>query len=258
MIQLSPILSSSEKKCSLKEVFLNAKPFQSLVIDNVFDVDVLREVVREFADIRHNTSYYDATTVGKLTCDDWNLFPPAIFNLISYLNCGSFISLLSELTGIDELTSDPYLLGGGVHETLPGGFLKIHTDFNYHNTLKLDRRINAILFLNENWEPSWGGELVLASTDMSIQKKIEPIFNRLVIFNTNDFSFHGQPDPHTFPEGNSRKSIAMYYYANGRPEHETISAKIGTTYKARHAGDLTFRTRLREMARLLVGSKRAK
>jgi len=47
-----------------------------------------------------------------------------------------------------------------------------------------------------------------------------PVFNRTVVFSTTDFSFHGHPDPLTCPKGWSRKSIAMYYYTNGRPEEE--------------------------------------
>lgn len=241
-----------------KALFKDARPFQYLVIDDVFSVALLRRVVHDFSAVKHNTSYDDTTTRLKFTCDDWTRFPPATFELVSYLNSGPFMSFVAEVTGIPNLTGDPYLLGGGMHETRSGGFLKMHTDFNFHKKLELDRRINAILFLNEGWLPSWGGELVLASPDMKEQISVAPVFNRMVIFNTNDFSFHGQPDPHTFPAGESRKSIAMYYYANGRPAEETTSAKIGTTYKARKTGDLPLMTRLKEAARLLAGSKNVK
>lgn len=258
MISLNPRLKEPAERTRLSESFLGATPFQHLLIDDVFDDHVLEAVVADFAKVRHNTAYDDATTRKKHTCDDWQRFPPATFEFISYLNCGAFVSFVAGITGISALTSDPFLLGGGMHETLPGGYLKMHTDFNFHQQLHLDRRINVILFLNRDWQPSWGGELLLSNVDMSQVVAIEPLFNRLVVFNTNDFSFHGQPDPHKFPEGNSRKSIAMYYYANGRPPHEIISQKIGTTYKARHTGDVPLSTRLKEAARLLAGSKRAR
>jgi len=258
MIALNPRLSLAEERAKLARSFQAALPFQHVVIDDMFAPEVLDNVIADFSHVRHNTVYGDSMTQKKHTCDDWVRFPPATFELISYLNSGPFVSLVGELAGIPSLTSDPYLLGGGMHETMPGGYLKMHTDFNFHKQLNLDRRINAILFLNRDWDPSWGGQLLLTDPQMTTTVTVDPVFNRLVIFNTNDRSFHGQPDPHTFPEGNSRKSIAMYYYSNGRPAHEISSQKIGTTYKARHSGDLPLMERLKEAGRLLAGSKRAR
>jgi Rps23 Pro-64 3,4-dihydroxylase Tpa1-like proline 4-hydroxylase len=256
MIAINEKYSAPSSLETLREKFLVATPFQHVVLDDAFSPELLREVLAEFPDIRHNGKYFDDTTQLKHSCDDWRLFPQHTCEFISYLNNGSFVKFVASITGISELTSDPYLHGGGVHETFPGGFLKMHTDFNFHKILKLDRRINAILFLNEGWQPAWGGELVLSNKAMTTQIRVEPLFNRLVVFNTNDHSFHGQPDPHAFPDGNSRKSIAMYYYSKGRPEHEITSHKIGTSYRARYGGDIPMRARLREKARLWLGLKR--
>ncbi|HWX30701.1 MAG TPA: 2OG-Fe(II) oxygenase [Steroidobacteraceae bacterium] len=255
MISLNEPFSAPEAIDALRERFLAAAPFQHLVLDDAFPRELLRGVLTEFPQIRHNGKYFDDTAQRKHSCDDWDLFPPRTWEFISYLNTGSFVRFLAKVTGISELTSDPYLHGGGIHETFPGGFLKMHTDFNFHKILKLDRRINILLFLNEGWEPSWGGELVLSNKAMTVQTRVEPLFNRMVVFNTNDHSFHGQPDPHSFPEGNSRKSIAMYYYSKGRPEHEITSHKIGTSYRARFNGDFPMRARLKEKARLWLGLK---
>lgn len=256
MICINESVRTPESLEPLHETFRGAIPFQHVVLDDAFPPEMLRGVVAEFAQIRHNSKYYDATTQGKYSCDDWDLFPPNICTFISYLNNGSFVRIVANITGIAELTSDPYLQGGGIHETLPGGFLKMHTDFNFHRMLKLDRRINAILFLTEGWQPSWGGELVLANKAMTTQVRVEPLFNRLVEFNTNDHSFHGQPDPHAFPEGNSRKCIAMYYYSNGRVENEIAPHKLGTSYRGRYSSDLPVRTRITERARLWLGLER--
>lgn len=255
MIALNPQFTALSERSKFSQSYLNAKPFQHVVIDNLFAPEVLDSVIADFERVRHNKSYGDSMTQKKHTCDDWNRFPPSTFEMVSFLNSGPFITFLREITGIASLTSDPFLLGGGLHETMPGGYLKMHTDFNFHKQIELDRRVNAILFLNRDWHPTWGGELILTDTQMTQTVSVPPLFNRLVIFNTNDHSFHGQPDPHNFPEGNSRKSIAMYYYSNGRPTHEISSQKIGTTYKARYSGDLPFMERLKEAARLLMGSK---
>lgn len=254
-IKINSFLNSTTVRNELKESYLNALPFQHLVIDNVFDINLIKNIISDFEKVHHNSKYNDGATKGKFTCDDWEKLPQASRQLIAYLNSAPFVSFLSQITGIVELTSDPYLLGAGMHETMPGGYLKMHTDFNFHPRLMLDRRINALLYLNDGWEASWGGELLIATPDMSSITKIAPLNNRLVIFNTNDYSFHGQPDPHSFPLGNSRKSIAMYYYSVGRPSSEISYQKIGTTYKARYSSDLPLFDRIKEASRLLFGTK---
>lgn len=256
MISMNPQFTSPESMAALREQFLAAAPFQHLVLDDVFDPALLRAVAGEFSQARHNGKYNDPTTRLKFSTDDWDLLPPRNLELVSYFNSGTFVRFLAAVTGMNELTSDPYLHGGGMHETFPGGFLKMHTDFNFHKILKLDRRINILLYLNEGWQPAWKGELWLSAKDMKDPIVVPPVFNRMVIFNTNDHSFHGQPDPHTFPEGNSRKSVAMYYYSKGRPENEITGRRIGTVYRVRHAGDFPMQARIRDVIRTLLGRKR--
>lgn len=156
-------------------------------------------------------------------------------SLIAELNSAEFLQFLEALTGIEGLIADPYYEGGGIHEIRRGGFLKIHTDFNYHKKLKLDRRINVLLYLNDDWDESYGGELELWNQDMSTCiRKIQPIINRLVVFSTTDTSFHGHPVPLTCPEDRSRRSLALYYYTNGRPESEVeFKHSVSTNYQQR-------------------------
>ena len=72
--------------------------------------------------------------------------------------------------------------------------------------------------------------------------KIAPYFNRMAIFSTTDFSWHGHPDPLSCPPDRSRKSMALYYYTNGRPDSEISEAnrkRITTTFTARKGMDST-------------------
>jgi len=139
-----------------------------------------------------------------------------------YLNSHQFIEFLQQLTSIKEaLIPDLHFVGGGLHETKRDGLLKLHLDFARHYETKLDRRINLLVYLNKSWKESYGGHLQLWDKDMKLSAKmILPIFNRLVIFNTTDYALHGHPDPLNCPTEMSRKSIALYYYSNGRPEDE--------------------------------------
>ena len=54
------------------------------------------------------------------------------------------LEFLETLTGIDGLVPDPYFAGGGLHQIVRGGFLKVHADFNWHPKLRLDRRLNML------------------------------------------------------------------------------------------------------------------
>jgi len=137
------------------------------------------------------------------------------------LNSSTFLKFLEKLTGIKNLLTDPHLQGGGIHQIERGGLLRVHSDFNFHPVFKLDRRLNLLLYLNEPWPEEWGGHLQLWSKDMRrCEQKILPQARRCVIFNTLSDSWHGHPEPLACPEGVHRKSIAMYYYSNGRPKAE--------------------------------------
>jgi len=122
--------------------------------------------------------------------------------------------MLSELTGIEGLIADEGMEGGGLHQSLRGGYLNVHADFTVHPLHPTwRRRVNLLLYLNERWPPEYGGALELWSKDMRrCVSKIEPLGNRAVIFNTESDSFHGHPDPLQCPAGESRKSLALYYF----------------------------------------------
>ena len=199
-------------------------PFPNIVFDDFFSEDYLNEILKDFPNLNKSKHYYEFNSKDnkKLVATSTKIFSDKLQSFIFFLNSHIFLNFLQKLTGIKEtLISDPYLWGGGLHQINKGGFLKIHSDFNIHPQLKLNRRINLLIYLNKNWKEDWGGHLELWNKDMSkCEKKILPIFNRMVIFNTNDFSYHGHPVPMLCPDDQSRKSIALYYYSNGRPESE--------------------------------------
>jgi Rps23 Pro-64 3,4-dihydroxylase Tpa1-like proline 4-hydroxylase len=149
------------------------------------------------------------------------------------MNSREIVNFLEKLTGIEGLIPDPHYAGGGCHELRPGGFLKVHADFNWHGQMRLDRRINLLVYLNNDWQPEYGGNLELWDATMSHKvAEYAPLFNRCVIFNTTDNSYHGNPVPVSCPPDRSRRSLAFYYYTNGRPATE-VSQSHGTLFKNR-------------------------
>lgn len=167
--------------------------------------------------------------------------PEYIIDAVRIMNSAPILKAMSERIGISKLIPDPYYSGGGLNVTMKGGLLDVHIDGNYHDATGLNRRLNALLYLNPGWRPEWGGEFGLYDeTGTSCLKRVAPLFNRLVVFDTHDFSFHGLPDPINFPEGEPRRSIILYYYTKEpRPSsqvavdgpHSALWVKRGLTDK---------------------------
>ena len=222
-----------------KEKYLNAEPFPFIIIENFFNKNFLDEILKQFpnlSDIKKTTKYQNKNEV-KFGNNEYEKFPEKIKILFDFLNSNFFLNFLQNITGIKEkLIADKELNGGGMHEIKKGGLLKIHSDFNKHPNLKLDRRLNVLIYLNKNWKEEYGGHLEFWDKEMKCCKtKILPIFNRMVIFSTTDFSNHGHPDPLNCPDLVSRKSIATYYYSDGRPPNEVdkMYSKNTTYFKDR-------------------------
>jgi hypothetical protein len=228
-----------------------AKPYPHVVFDNFFDPKLIDQVLAEFPKPKEiNWQKFDNGAEIKLASAAEASFGAMTRLFLYHLNSITFLEFLSRVTGIDNLISDPRFDGGGLHQIVPGGKLGVHADFNKHRNFGLDRRLNLLLYLNKDWREEYGGHLELWNRDMSrCEGKVLPIFNRVMIFGTTDFTYHGHPDPLRCPEGMTRKSLALYYFTNGRPAEE-ISGDHSTLFRARHEQDLkpTMRQRVGRIA----------
>jgi hypothetical protein len=204
--------------------YVQADPFPNIYFDDFFIPEKLQEVLTEFPDLTSNPDlkFSDANQV-KLASKGEYRFGSRTLTFMHFLNSQPFLDFLSTLTGIDNLIPDPFFDGGGCHQIQPGGMLKIHADFNKHPHTKLDRRLNVLVYMNQDWHEEYGGHFELWDTEMKgARKKILPLFNRMALFSTTSNSYHGHPNPLTCPPDRTRKSLALYYYTNGRPESEIV------------------------------------
>lgn len=218
----------------LRDQYAAASPFPHVVIDDFLPAEVLEPVLAEFPEPRDvEWQQFDNAREIKLALSDTEQLGPATRHLLAEFNGQVFVDFLERLTGIEALVPDPHYVGGGLHQIRSGGFLKVHADFNRHDRLRLDRRLNGLLYLNKDWQESWGGHLQLWNKDMSMcEHKVLPVFNRFLLFSTTDDANHGHPDPLRCPPERARRSMALYYYTNGRPESE-VSGDHTTLFKQR-------------------------
>ena len=216
------------------EQYKNAKPFPHIYFDDFLPVEAAEAALKDFPEPKQLTwTEFDRPTERKLAFDDVEKLPPSVRDVLYFLNSRPMLQFLEILTGIKGVISDPYFVGGGLHQIKPGGNLEVHADFNFHTKLKLDRRINVLVYMNKDWKEEYGGHFELWNRDMTAaEQKILPLFNRCAIFSTTSYSYHGHPTPLSCPPERTRKSMATYYYSNGRPEEEVGDAH-STLFQAR-------------------------
>jgi Rps23 Pro-64 3,4-dihydroxylase Tpa1-like proline 4-hydroxylase len=192
-----------------------ADPFPHVIIDGYLGRDDLRKINAEWPDDWHkeagkNNLKWSRSRLTKSA--------QAVADAID-------IAMIEGATGIAGLFPDPELFGAGLHCIPKGGFLRMHVDFNGHPK-GWHRRVNVLIYLNETWRDKWGGHLQLGLGENA--KRIAPIGGRCVIFETNDQSWHGHPEPLRCPEGVERRSLALYFYTKEPPKgpiHTTIYRK---------------------------------
>lgn len=215
--------------------YIFAEPYPHIVIDNFLPNELANGLLLNFPE---NKLINDIVVEGhyaghhkrQISPYDCNSFVRGCFN---FFNSAPFLQFLEGLTSIKGIVPDPYFSGGGFHEISTGGQLGIHADFRINERLLLNRRLNALIYLNKDWKEEYGGELEIWDKDMKVKvKSIAPIFNRCVIFNTDADSYHGHPDPLNTPNNIKRRSAALYYYTASERIYDDLPAHM-TMYAAR-------------------------
>jgi len=212
-------------------------PFDHWIIEDFLDTQDAKDVSKEFIDYESTEDIvrYKGWIGEKSTCNSWNRFPALTYKIFSNLLSLDFVSHLSAVTGVTPLYPDIGLHGGGWHMSGKGGSLAMHLDYSIHPKLNLQRKLNLILYLEEDYNPQWGGSLQLWSHDkekskpLNKIKEVEPLFNRAILFDTTQKSWHGFPESINPPEGKLRKSFAVYYLTE-------ITSTAEDRYKARYVG----------------------
>jgi Rps23 Pro-64 3,4-dihydroxylase Tpa1-like proline 4-hydroxylase len=199
-------------------------PTRIWTIENFFDLKTAEELSDTFYKYdderwltRNHTEFED-----KLLSTHWDWYPKNFYKTFFDLASQNFINILEELTGIDGLIADYGLHAGGMHLHKHNGRLNLHKDAAVHPKLGLWRKLNIIVYLNKNWEESWGGELEYWN-DVNGEPgekilSIPPMFNTAVIFETDNNFWHGLPANIAAPDGQNRQSIAMFYYIENDKE----------------------------------------
>ncbi|MFK8024531.1 MAG: 2OG-Fe(II) oxygenase [Ilumatobacter sp.] len=215
----------------LRARYAMATPFPHIVLDDVVPGTVIEQIYAELDEMPNDRwngyLHFNERKYSNIETDTWG---PTLRAVADELLGDRFTKWLSDLTGFDDLRPDASLDGGGLHRSYRNGFLNVHADFTAHHTVRnWRRRINLLFYLNREWQPEWQGDLELWSADMSrCETTVAPTGNRILLFTTDEHSFHGHPEPLRSPDDVARQSLALYYFT----EEEAPIARA-TDYRAR-------------------------
>jgi Rps23 Pro-64 3,4-dihydroxylase Tpa1-like proline 4-hydroxylase len=228
------LTSLYERLDLIKKDYHAKKPFKYILFDGILYSDKAELIEKEYPSIK------DGKWDGATYVDQKNKFQKTTFEkgsllerVFMELNSSSFLEWLQQVTDVKEkLIADSELFGGGLHQSIRGAFLNVHVDYNYHPKTKFHRRLNVLIYLNKDWKDEYEGHLELwdlSGSNKLLLNKIAPTYNRCVIFETNEISYHGHPKPLNTPLEINRKSLAIYYYSETRPESE-LTLEHNTVY----------------------------
>jgi len=222
-----------------REAFLHAQPFKHVIIEDFFEPSFADRLLEDFPSFDPKLAINEAGQVGKKGVNtNIKEISPTYKELYEALGSAPFLELVSQLSGIPDLILDPHMYGGGTHDNHHGQELDPHVDFNYDITMQLHRRLNLIVYMNQEWRTEWGGAIEIHSNPRkpfeNQVRAYDPLFNRAVMFETNEYSWHGFPRINLPPDKRhlSRKSISIYLYTKERPAQE-IAPLHGTFYVQR-------------------------
>ncbi len=218
----------------IKKKFLKAKPFNYVIIDSFWskkNANLIHKEINKFT-LNNTNAHYDNAIEKKLVCNHYDKFDLNLYNAFCFLNSSYFLQIIKNITGIKEVVPDVGLHGGGLHIHPSGGKLNVHKDYSIHPKLKMERRLNLIIYMTKNWKSKWGGELQLWSHDkkknqpLKLEQNILNKFNRAILFDTTQNSWHGLPNKIKMPKGIMRNSIAIYYLTKPRKKSEQRSKAL--------------------------------
>ena len=215
-------LEASKKIISVKSnnEFFN-KPYKHVVIDNFFPTSFALQISKSFPKLNDHewekSNDYGIEIKYRSKWESEFDVPANIIDAVRIFNSSIILKAISQTINIKKIIPDPYFTGGGLNLMGKNGLLDVHIDGNYHDATGLNRRVNIIYFISKQWKSDWGGEFeIYDNKGEKLIKKIPPLFNRLIIFDTHDKSFHGVPTKLNFPNEIFRKSLILYYYTKSK------------------------------------------
>jgi Rps23 Pro-64 3,4-dihydroxylase Tpa1-like proline 4-hydroxylase len=212
---------------NISDVLLTTEPFPYLKCDNFLNASVASKLQTEILNISEDAwDRYNNPFEQKYTLRDKYNFPTLLKQLFDELTSEQFVSKLSKVVGYD-LKLDETRNFWGVHTYGPGDKLDIHVDAGLHPTQGLKKQITLGIYLSYEWKEEYGCHLEIwrgenaSNNDAKIIERIDsiaPLFNRMILFECNDYAWHGNPEPAVCPPESKRIFVTLSYLSDNQSD----------------------------------------
>jgi hypothetical protein len=200
----------------LRKRYLDAHPYSHLVDHDLFPRDLVLSA--EMEELPRALTLPIHSSHRERRADSSSVAGSAAGRLLAMMKSPEFVEFVEEVTQIPDLQTDDTNLWGGLHVNRRGCFRALHRDFTVNPLTNKWHRVNAILFLNSNWEEEYRGDLELWGSDLQHSgARIKPDAGTLVLFESCGDNIHGVPDRITCPSDRARLSLAVHYYSDQPP-----------------------------------------
>lgn len=214
----------------LKERFQTARPFKHLVLDDFLIPSVAEGLLAEFPVSAPSKTQQGSSSVQSesYSREEIRSVGASFRTIDDYISSLPFLRHISLISGIPDLQYDSSYFEAGICETRHGQEVDPHVESNLNQELTLHRRLLLIIYLNKEWEESWGGLLDLHSDPKAPERdetlSYSSVFNRCIVLETTEHSWFGSTQiclP-SHQKHLSQKSFSFFLYTKDRPSQEAV------------------------------------
>jgi Rps23 Pro-64 3,4-dihydroxylase Tpa1-like proline 4-hydroxylase len=179
-------------------------PYKIWIIDDFLDESVAEKINAEWPP-NEDTHWFrgrqeiegkkNILEHGMLAISTLENMPSYISEVVSYFHSDAFTELLKKYTGFTNLLSDTTMRWSGLRVMLPNSYQLIHSDARKNPFTGKNKKVTALYYLNKDYIAEDGGCLEIWNDSITeCVHRIEPAYNRMVIFENSNTSYHGVPE----------------------------------------------------------------
>ncbi len=182
-------------------------------IDNLLPEEMARKIYSAFPP-REEMRFLDSFREKKYTSKALDKFDPLITEATFAFQDQRVIDAVGNITGQRDAVGDPHLYAGGISAMAHGHFLQPHIDNSHDHEMKNYRVLNLLYYCTPDWKTENGGNFELWDKDVTKPLEIPSFFNRLVLMETNDKSWHSVNE---VKADGMRCCVSNYYFSPHSP-----------------------------------------
>jgi Rps23 Pro-64 3,4-dihydroxylase Tpa1-like proline 4-hydroxylase len=207
----------SSSRSSIKSQWENPEETNTrhFVIDELLEPTICTRIYDSFPKDGHRFYSRKSFRERKKTSGRLSDYDEVLSHITFALQDPRVVALISEIVGIDRLEPDPKLYAGGLSMMFAGDFLNPHIDNSHDAERKRYRRLNLLYYVSPDWKLENGGNFELWNSERTRPKTILAAANRLVVMETNKYSWHSVSKVQT---DNPRCCVSNYYFSDVSPD----------------------------------------